>query len=172
MATLDKVKMTLPNGNVYEATGNISVTESQQPFWLFDGANRLRTLGESLGLLDSDTAQAYVGSGSRIRSWTVEFMQWEGSTDSWGNANNSDDIMVKLNELGQQLATADIDSTNPATLEFGEYTGGGDQIALTVVPGDVNLPVAFGPGESATTARPSIQWFDAADLTTAIHGAP
>jgi len=172
MATLDTVKMTLPNGKVFEGSDNIDVTESQQPFWLFDGAQRLRTLGESVGLVDNDTSQAYVGSGTRVRSWTISFSQWEGSTDNWGDSASGDDVAQKLAEFGQSLANSSIDSTNTATLEYGEYTSAGEQSALTVVPGEVTLPVAFGPGESATTFKPQIQWLDAAALDSAIHGAP
>lgn len=172
MATLDKVKMTLPNGDVFAATDNISVVEQQQPFWLFDGAQRLRTLAESFGGVGSDTSQAYIGSGTRVRSWTIDFTQWEGSTDSWGNASSSDDVLVKVNELGDTLANSSIDSTNPVTLEYGEYTSTGNHSALTVVPGEITLPAEFGPDQSATTFRPSIQWLDAADLTNAIHSAP
>jgi len=172
MATYDKVEMTLPDGTTFVGTKNISVTESQQPFWLFDGAKRLRTLGEAAGLVESDTSQAFVGSGSRVRTFTVEFVQFEGSTDSWGDAASSDDVLVKLNEFGNELANADVDSTNPATLEYGEYTSGGTHSALTVVPGEVTLPAEFGVEQSATTARPTIQWLDAADLDSVIHSAP
>jgi len=172
MATLDTVKMTLPNGKVFEGSNNIEVTETQLPLWLFDGAKKLRTLGEVIGAVDNDTSQAYIGSGTRVRSWTVSFAQFEESTDSWGDSASTDDIIQKLAEFGQELANSSIDSTSPATLEYGEYTSAGEHSALTVVPGEVTLPVAFGPGESASTFQPEIQWLDAADLDSVIHGAP
>jgi len=164
--------MTLPDGTVFEATKNISVTESQQPFWLFDGAQRLRTLGEAVGVVDNDTSQALIGSGSRVRTFTVEFTQFQGSADGWGSTADGDDVLVKLNAFGQALANAGIDSTDPATLEYGEYTSTGAQSALAVVPGEVSLPAEFGAEQSATTFRPSIQWIDAADLDSVIHSAP
>ncbi|AFH22021.1 hypothetical protein OSG_eHP14_00205 [environmental Halophage eHP-14] len=172
MATLDKVQMTLPNGKTFEGSDNIEVVESQQPFWLFDGAQRLRTLGEAVGFVDNDTSQAYIGSGTRVRSWTVSFIQWEGSTDSWGDSTSDDDVTQKLCEFGQELANSSIDSTNPATLEYGEYTSSGEQSELTVVPGEVTLPVSFGPGESATTFQPQIQWLDSTALNEEKHSPP
>jgi hypothetical protein len=172
MATLDKVKLTLPGGKVFSATDNIDVTETHQPFWLFDGAQTLRTIAEQTPFVDNDTAQPYIGTGSRVRSWTVSFTQWEGSTDSWGNASSSDDVVVKLNELGQSLATAGVDGTNPITFEYGEYSSGGTHGAQNVVPGEVTLPATFGPDESATTARPQLQLLDAVDITNVLHSAP
>jgi len=171
MATLEKVRMTLPNGKKFVGTGNIEVIESQEAFWLFDGAQRTRTLGEAINLIDNNTSQVYVGTGSRVRSWQVSFEQWEGSSDEWGDANSNDDILVKFAELGQSLAEAGIDSTAPVTFEYGEYTDdpGGNHSAQDVVPGEVNLPVRFGPNQSATTFRPQITWLDAADINQAIH---
>ena len=38
MATLEKVRITLPGGKKFVGTGNIEVVETQEAFWLFDGA--------------------------------------------------------------------------------------------------------------------------------------
>lgn len=172
MSNMDKVKMTMPDNTVFEATKNVSVTEQHQSQWLFDGFGTFRTLAEKTPFVDNATSQAYVGTGSRKRTWTVEFLQFEESTDNWGSTNSSDDVLVKINALGQKIADLGIDGTNPVVLEFGEYSSGGAHGSLTVVPAEVNLPVQFGPGESATTFTPSITWMDSADLDTDIHSAP
>lgn len=172
MATLDKVKITLPDGTVFEATDNIRVREIQEPFWMVDGFQRLRTLGEKVGFIDNDTSQVKIGSGTRARYWQIEFTQFEGSTDTWGSTADGDDVLVKLNAFGQALATSGVDSTNTATLEYGEYTSTGAHSAQDVVPGEINLPAEFGPGESATTFQPSMQWIDAADVNQVLHSAP
>jgi len=172
MSSFDKVSITLPNGDTFVGQGNLNVVETQQPFYLLDGFQNIRTLGELAGVIDNDTAQAFVGSGARVRTWRVEFAQWEGSTDSWGTASASDDVITKLNVLGQALATAGVDGQNPITFEYGEYSTAGQFSPQTVVPGEVTLPAEFGEGGRPSSFRPAIELRDAADLTQAIHAAP
>jgi len=172
MSSFDRVRMELPGGDVFEARGNINVVEQQQPFYLLDGFQRLRTLGEQLPGIESDTSQAFVGAGARVRTWTVEFSQWEGSTDQWGGANAADDVIVKLQTLANALATAGIDGTNPATFAFGEYSTAGQFSPQTVVPGELTLPAEFGEDANPSAFRPSLEWRDAADLSEAIHQLP
>jgi len=97
MSSYDKVKMTLPNGDEFVGSGNLNITETQQPFYLLDGFQRTRTLAEQIPNVDADTSQAFIGTGARVRTWRVEFTQWEGSTDSWGSASAGDDVLTKLN---------------------------------------------------------------------------
>lgn len=169
MSSYDKVKIELPNGDTFVASGNLNITETQQPFYLLDGFQNLRTLGEQVGVLDNDTSQAFLGSGARVRTWRVEFTQWEGSTDSWGSASAGDDALTKLNTLGQSLATAGIDGKNPATLSYGEYSSAGQFSPQTVVPGEIALPAELGRDGTPSSFRPSLEWRDAADVGSAIH---
>jgi hypothetical protein len=161
MASLNGVRMTFPGGKVFEASGNLSVTESQQPFYMVDGFQRIRTLAEQVGAVDSDTSQIALGNGARVRTWTIEFAQWEGNTESWGNASASDDVLVKLNELGSTLANAGLDSRNTVLLEYGDYTVGGPHGGKRVVPGEISLPAEFGAEGSPSTFRPTLEWRDA-----------
>lgn len=169
MSSYDKVKMALPNGDTFVGSGNLNIVETQQPFYLLDGFQSLRTLAEQLPNVDNDTSQVFLGSGSRVRTWRIEFEQWEGSTDSWGSAAAGDDVLTKLNTLGQSLATAGIDGTNPATLEYGEYSSAGQFSPQTVVPGEITLPAELGRDGTPSSFRPSVEWRDAADMSSAIH---
>jgi len=170
MAPLDRVEMDLPNGDSFHAEGNLEIIETQQPFYLVDGFERLRTLGEQAPWTGNDTGQVFIGSGARVRTWTIQFTEWEGNVTTWGSASgNNDGVLTKLNELGQSLATAGIDGTNPATLAYGEYSSGGTYSPQTVVPGEVQLPVEFTPDGSPSSFRPSIEWRDATDVNDAIH---
>lgn len=165
MSSLDKVKMTLPDSTEFVASDNISIQIQQTPQWLFDGFGEVVAAKEQLDSTGGAlTEQVFEGAGSRIRTFTIDFTQWEGSSDSWGSASDSDDVMVKLVELDDELARTRITSTNVATLEFAEYSSGGSKSPIDVVPGEVSLNVSFGPGESATTFRPSVQWIDAVHL--------
>jgi hypothetical protein len=172
MSSFDKVRMDLPNGDSFVGTGNLKVTEIQQPFYLLDGFQRIRTLAEQLSSVANDTSQAFLGTGSRVRIWRVEFDQWEGSSDEWGSASAADDVLTKLNILGQSLATAGIDGQNTATLSYGEYSSSGQLDPQSVVPGEVELDADFGPEGSPSTFRPRLEWRDAADLSSAIHRLP
>jgi len=169
MSSYDKVRLDLPNGDTFVGSGNLTVTEQQQPFYLLDGFQSLRTLAEQIPGVESDTSQAFVGSGARVRFWTVEFTQWEGSADQWGIAADGDDVITKLNILGQSLATAGIDGQNPITFEYGEYSSSGQFSPQSVVPGEVSLPADLGQDGSASTFRPQLELRDAADLSNAIH---
>jgi hypothetical protein len=169
MSSLDKVKMTLPDSTEFVASDNISVQIQQTPQWIFDGFGNVVAVKEQLDNTDGGlTEQVYLGAGARVRSFTIDFTQWEGSSDSWGSASASDDVMVKLVELDDALANTKMTSTNTATLEFSEYSSSGSKDPIEVVPGEMTLSVAFGPGESATTFRPTVQWLDAVDLDQTI----
>lgn len=168
MATLDKVKMTLPDSTVFEARGDLTVTISQQPSWLFDGFQELFAAEEAITGSGGDlTEQVFQGAGSRIRRFQIDFAQWEGSTDSWGSAAADDDIMVKMQTLDNALASTRITSDNVATLEFGEYTSGGSFDSISVVPGEVTLPVNYE--ENTSVFRPTVNWLDAVDLDQTLH---
>lgn len=169
MSSFDKVQIDLPNGDTFVGTKNLSVTTQQQPFYLLDGFKTLRTLGELTNLTDNDTSQAFLGGGARVRIWQVEFEQFEGSSDTWGGANASDDAIVKANTLDQSLATAGIDGTNTATLKWGEFSSGGDYSAQDVVPGEISISTNFGEDGEPSSLRVSMQWRDAEDMSNTIH---
>lgn len=174
MSALDKVRMEIPDGSgdVFVGEGNLQVTENQQPFYLIDGFQNIRTLAEQTPFLASDTSQAYVGSGARVRTWQISFESWEGETSSWGSANADDDVLTKLNVLGQTLATAGLSGRKPAILEYGEYSTNGTYSPKEVVPGEISLPAEFGPDGTPSSFRPTLEWRDAADLRKVLHEAP
>lgn len=171
MSNFDKVRMELPDGTVFVGQGNLRVAEVQQPAWLFDGGGDLVTAaGEFAGLSGSLKAQVFEGVGAGIRTWRVEFVQWEGNSDQWGGAAASDDVIVKLQTLGHAIAHTRITSSAPAELQFGEYSTNGKYAPVDVVPGEVELPIDLG--ETPSTATPRVDWVEAIDTSVVQHIAP
>lgn len=171
MSSQDYVQMDLPNGDSFVGTGNLTVVEEQTPAWLIGGG-----FGEIIAATnqvfggDNYSEQVFLGAGSKVRQWRVDFTNWEGNTDTWSGAQSDDDVIVKLQALANSLATQGITSTNVATLSFGEYSSSGTYSPQSVVPGAISLPLELG--EEPSTFRASIEWVDAVDLDQVLHSAP
>ena len=163
------VKLELPNGDVFQGDGNLNITERHQPFYLIDGFQRIRTAAEQIAG-GSDTSQVFLGSGSRVRTWEVQFAEWEGNGSSWGPSNADDGVLTKLNDLGHSIANSGIDGGNTATLSYGEYSESGKYSPQSVVPGEIQLPAELGEGGTPSVLTPQMTWRDAVDLNQAIDG--
>lgn len=174
MATSDKVTLVLPDGTTFEGKGNLQVNEIHQPEWIFGGqGNELLAAKDQItGSNGRLTEQVFEGAGSTIRTFRIEFAKWEGETGrAWGGANDGDDIIVKMQTLGEALATTPITSRNTAELAFGEYASGGQFSTLNVVPGEIELPVSFGPDESPSLTRPRVDLIEAVDIDKPLQNA-
>jgi len=169
MSSYDRVKIVLPNsGGTFVAKGDLKVEITQTPQWLFNGLQEIFAAADQLsGSSGALTEQVFQGAGSKVRTFNVELTQWEGSTDTWGNANADDDIIQKMQELDHALATTRITSDATASLEVGEYSSAGKYDPVSVVPGEVSLPVDFS--EDTSSFRATVTWIDAVDLTQDIH---
>lgn len=64
----------------------------------------------------------------------LKFSQWKGSDDQWGNDSTAgltqasatgQDPISQIDVLKKYLTVGQIDSRNPATLEYGEYSSSG-----------------------------------------------
>jgi hypothetical protein len=163
--------MELPNGDVFVGSGGLSVQIAQTPQWLFSGLQEIFAAADGIqGSSGALTEQVFQGAGSKIRTFTVNFAQFTGSTQSWGDANADDDITTKMQTLDHALATTRITSDSPAKLEFGEYSDAGKYSAIAVVPGETTLLVDFG--EQTSHFEPELQWLDAVDLSETLHTLP
>jgi len=170
MSAYDKVKWELPNsGGTFVAKGDLKVEITQTPQWLFNGLQEIFAAADELsGSSGALTEQVFQGAGSSVRAFNIEFVKWQGETGtSFGGADDDDDIIVKMQELDHALATTRITSDAPATLEFGEYSSAGKYNPVSVVPGEVTLPVDFS--ENTSSFRATVTWIDAVDLTQDIH---
>lgn len=167
--TLNAVRLDLPEtADPYVFRGNLRVTEQHTPEFLFNGFNKLIAASkEATGQAGSIYAQAFEGSGTAKRSWTISADQWQGSTDSFGPAAPGDSVATKLQTLAADLAETRITSTRPATFQFGEYSESGAYSPITVVFGRVELPAELGERPSAFTA--DIEVIEALDLRTDVQ---
>jgi hypothetical protein len=84
----------------------------------------------------------YLEAGGGAHIVELNVTQWEGSDDTWGDP--SEPVGSKANATGEQpisqvdvlmqyLITGNIDSANPAVLEYGEYSEQGRFSPLNVV---------------------------------------
>jgi len=147
MATLDfaRLKMdaefdgTTVDG-VFEMAGNIRVTERMQMDYQFASA----------GTQINSTVQSVVGDlhlrrgifmdlGGGRHVWELDFLDWpnavdqEGNELQWGDGSGSmpqdatgKEPLAKMQTFHNYLRRGKISSTDPATLEIGEYAPGGD----------------------------------------------
>jgi len=81
-------------------------------------------------------------AGGGAHTVELNVTQWEGSTDTWGDPDKpvgskanatGEKAISQVDVLMQYLITANIDSTSPATLEYGEYSQQGRYSPLDVV---------------------------------------
>lgn len=177
MATdLSEVTIDLPDGSTFVAKGNIVVQSKQSPAWLVSGVGQSLNIvrrfvdgGGQDGRADSLRQGLYFGTGGGVRVHEIGFDQWEGNTDTWGDASASDGPVSKLCELDHKLASVRIDSTRPATLSFAEFSPTGRYDPLSVVPDDVSL--IFDGQERASSFRTSVQLAESMDLRETIEQA-
>lgn len=172
MSSFDKVRMTFPGGSpVFEASVGINVQTQQTPQWLFDGLTEVFAATDQINGSSGDlTEQVFLGAGSKIRTFNVQFTQRAGSqSNTWGNAG-SGDITQKMQELDHALATNRITSDATAELEFGEYSSAGTYAPVDVVPGKTDLSVDFSEETGAFTS--SVAWIDALDVSQILDVLP
>jgi len=167
--TRDGFRLELPTGKVFEATFNVSITSDHNYQFVFNGGREALALFDETAQPNTSNGQtqaAFVGSGAGVRQIIVEFEQYKGSPDTWGNTDPDTEARAKRDALDNAIATTTIDSRdgNIATLEYGEYSASDRFDPLSVVVSEMNLP--FDPNDElgATSFRGTITFLDAADL--------
>jgi hypothetical protein len=124
---VDGIKLTVPadgGDQVYEGTGNIQLEIEQSRNWLLSGGGTV--IGFASGLFDglgssstirTPLASGHLGAAGGSHVFEFRFDQWEGSSDSWGPSSSGETPIQKMLTLDMELARAEVDSLNPATLE-------------------------------------------------------
>jgi len=116
-------------------------------------------ISESVGAGDSKRQQFFLEGGGGAHTIELSFQNWEGADGTWGDpsepagseANATGESPIsQIDVLMQYLLTAEIDSRNPATLEYGEYSSSGRFDPLAVVL----------EGPQMTRAAEDGSWFD------------
>lgn len=176
MANVDGVDLTLPNDDVFEFRGNITLDVEQSANWLLSGGGSsidfAKGLYDDLGggsVIKTPLASGYLGHGG-TRIFEVGADNWTGETGNFGAAANDDSVMEKLAVLENTLATEAIDSRDPATLEWGPYSSTTSRYdPIPVVPIQVTPSINFE--ESASSFRSRISLAEAVDFSEILDGS-
>lgn len=161
----------------FHMQGNAEISPGLRTGYLVGGrGSTANAVFDSL-LGDGESRQqgVFLGFGGGTRIYEIKFRGWQGSDLQWGNTGNGgtaadatgEDPLTQIDVLLEYLSTADLDSRNPATLEYGEHYVDGRFEPDTVVPEQPTFTRSAEDG----------QWFDgsmtllsAADLTKAWDG--
>lgn len=175
MAPLSGFRLTLPAGDVFRVRKNVETTLDQQTQFLFNGGTQALALykqfvenGGQQDRADSLKQSATLGAGAGTRTIQVRGTQYVDSQDAWGSASASDSATTKRDVFDQALATADIDSENPATLELGEFSTGGQFDPLPVVI--LQSSITTDTTQEASSLGVSLECMETASLDDIIHG--
>ncbi|ELY96536.1 hypothetical protein [Natrialba taiwanensis] len=115
--------------------------------------------------------------GGGIHAITLDFRGYTGSPHQWGSTGNGGsatdatggDLHAQMAVFDRFLNTARIDSTNPATLQAGEYSDEGRYGPLQVVPENPN--VRFDSTEQSSIYEGSVTWVETVSLDRVIDGS-
>lgn len=124
---------------VFELVGDIAVTEEvQKDYWFDNTASGLINLTSEIDGFEIEARKGFfldVGAGAHI--FEIQFIGWQGATDSdgnavkWGDGSGSfpadatqDEPLKQLQCFNKYLQLSTTDSRNPATLYIGEYADG------------------------------------------------
>lgn len=151
---------------VFEMVGNLSITPGLRTGYLVGGRGStiLSIIANQANLGESKRRQFFVEAGGGAHSIEINFRGWKGAVDEngnavqWGNTGSGgtvadatgEDPISQIDVLMQYLLVGEIDSRNPATLKYGEYSNQGRYSPLDVVV----------EGPQFTRAAEDGSWFD------------
>lgn len=164
---------------VFDFEGDLRVDTGIRTGYLLDGRGGTvnSVVSESVGDGTSKRKGVYLDLGSGVHYATVEFRGWEGSPGRWGNGEDgrgdsnvteSDaegaGPLSQIDVLKQYLLVGEVDSRNPATLEYGEFSTNGVYDPLDVV---FEQPTFRRSADDGSFFDGSITFLEAVDLTGA-----
>lgn len=148
--------------------GNVEVTPSLRTGYLIGGRGSTvnSIISQFAGSGDSKRRNFFLEAGGGAHTIEISFRGWEGATDNdgnpaqWGDTGDQStvtksdatgaDPITQVDVLMKYLTVAEIDSRNPATLRYGEYSLTGLYEPLSVVVESPNFSRAAEDGS----------WFD------------
>lgn len=166
-------RLEFDSGDVFRATKDVQITHETQPLFLLDGQRNLVALfnefidqGGQPGRADSNYSAVYAGFGAGVHTIRVQFIQFEGATDTWGDSSASDSARSKLQELNHTITNERADSEAPAIFEAGEYSDSGKFSPIPVAIGETNL--TFSAAEQSSHFDGTVTLYDAVDSGQAV----
>lgn len=166
------VRLEFSDGTVFRAKSGVDVTFEGESLYAIDGFRTFTAIfndhidkGGSPGVADSNMGGVFAGFGAGIQRINIEFTQFEGSTDAWGDANSGDSANTKLQTLNRALTTKRMDSQNPGFLRTGEYEPNGKYDELPVAVYDWSFPLTT---DDTSAFQGRITLYEAKDLNEAV----
>lgn len=152
---------------VFEMAGNLEVTPSIRTGYIIGGRGSTFNAVISNLVADGESKRQgfFLDLGGGARAIEINFRGWKGAIDEngnnlqWGNDSSQtktqasatgQDPLTQIDVLMRYLTVGEIDSRNPATLEYGEYSSSGLYSSLGVVI----------EGPTMTRAAEDGSWFD------------
>jgi hypothetical protein len=193
--TWTKPQVTIPNAQIAgeTVTGTfvfpsdvvVEIETRTQEFFQSDGTTSVvaSTILEWYGeLSDQDIdgdglrQELSLDIGGGIHAITIDFLGYTGSPHQWGNTGaggtpadaTGEDVHAQMAVFDRYLQTATIDSKNPATLEFGEYSSDSSTRygPLQVIPENPNI--VFNSPEESSVFDGSVTWIETISLDQAL----
>lgn len=155
--TVSGAKLTFPSGTVFHAKKDVQLNYRTETNPLVQGGSQLAALWENYidtggtsGQFDSQHQRFAISIGAGLTRWEVNFIQFTGSTDSWGGLSASDSARKKLDYLHEAINDEVVDSRRPITLETGHFSTSGDFDPVSVMVEQSNLSLDFGEDGPST----------------------
>lgn len=162
----------------FHMVGDLEVTPGLRTGYLVGGRGStiLSVIANLSGLGESKRRQFFIEAGGGARTTEVSFRGWEGAIDGnddpvqWGDSDTVErtktnatgqDPITQIDVLMRYLEIAEIDSRNPAVLEYGEFSSKGLYEPMDVVVEGPNMTRAAQDGSWYTG---SVMMISAADI--------
>lgn len=169
---MTSVKLTLPDGQVFETSRQVVVNYQHQANFLINTGSRIGTVYEQY--VNERGGQTDKGDGLGQNFYAIPGLEHvmevtardhTDNPDSWGSATGSDSATTRGQTLDRALNTVTIDSGNIATFEHGEYSTSGAYDPIPVVVLQSNIEVTE---EDPSAYRINMTLAEAVDGTLAV----
>jgi hypothetical protein len=157
----------------------VEIIPSMRTGFLLDnrGSTANSVLSDTVADDVSNRKGIYLDLGGGVRSVEISFSGWTGSDVRWGDTGDPStttqtdatgaSALTQLEVLFQYLAVAEVDSRNPATLEYGEHHSDGLYEPLDVV---LESPSGQRSSDQSSTFSGTLTFLETVKLGDALDG--
>lgn len=132
----------------FHLKGDVEITGGIRTGYLIGGKG-----SQAIGALTGEASEFHFGFGGP-QFWEVSWKSWEGSTLQWGDSGSGgtdtdatgEDPLTQMDVLLEYMANSNLDSGQPATWAYGEYSSGGRYSPQLVVPESPKITRAADDG--------------------------
>lgn len=185
--TLQKARLTIDadvdgdgskETGVFEMAGNMDLSPGERTGYLIGGrgSNINAVFSSTFAEGNSKKKGVHLNLGGGARTVGLQFWVWEGSSFQWGNDANKgkteasatgQDPLTQIDVLVRYITVGEIDSRNPAKLEYGEYSDSGLYEPMDVVIEEPQLTRTAQDGSWATGQMTCVS---TVDINSILHG--